>query len=200
MDSYNRAAASMVVKRISAFLAGICLVFPAGAAVADCRAFPFSVWQPMAERMVFQPRTLLSDFPGGGVRLTNRVAIIGSSSRAGLTSLLQTTPLASSQQRRAIAQGLVAAARLCDSHFPVEARRIELAVTRSNDMELRREFGTAFQSQFSLDAELRSQQLGQSVEQEAARNRSSANSGLFNPRSTSAVQGVRPIGPVRTPQ
>lgn len=172
----------------------------AGAASADCRAFPFSLWQPAAERIVFQPRSLLQDFPDGGVRMANRVAIVGSSSRAALTSMLQTTTIASSQQRRAIAQGLVAAARLCDGQYPVEARRIELAVKNSSDVELRREFGKAFQSGISADGELRSQQLGDKLEKDAEGARSTRNRALFNARGTSPIGSIQPIAPVQTPR
>lgn len=186
--------------RASAALAFPFLVLTSSPSLADCRIFPFSIWQPAAEQAVVRPQTLISEFPNGGERMTTRIAVIGASSRAGLASVLKISRLASARQRRSIAEGLVAAARLCDRQYPAESRRIELAVQRSSDADLRREFGIAFQSQLDQEAQLRTQRLGESVERAAGRTSTEDRSGLFSPRSLGPIAPIAPIAPIQSPR
>lgn len=159
-------------------------------ALADCRAFSFSLWQPAAERVVLRPQTLLSDFPFGGEAMAYRVTIVGASSRAGLASVLKSVPLASAQQRRAIAEGLVTAAALCDRLYPAEARRIELAVERSGNLQLKRDFRTAFQSELSREAQGRSERLSEKMQDAAEQGKLPASTGLFSSRNTGPIPGI----------
>lgn len=149
-------------------VAGSLAALTAGsAAAADCKAFPFSVSQPLVERIVMDPRSLLSDFPTGGSALITRVATITASSNAGTQSVIGIARLANPAQKRAIAEGLVSAARICEKDYPVEARKIELAVAKSPDAPFRKAFRDAFQSEIEREAQSRADRLGDSVKQDA---------------------------------
>ncbi len=154
----------------------------------------FSLSQPIVERFVMRPTTLLLDSGDGVNGLVSRVAIIASSSRAALPSILRVVNGANPQQRRAIAQGLAVAARVCK---PADARQIALAVQGFPDSSFRDEF----KARAAVDTDYRDQARAQIIEgsipKRPEERLSSSGNMLFDPLNPRAIAPVAPVGKIR---
>lgn len=127
----------------------VALIFiaPTAQAVAsDCGLHPFNVSQPLVERFVMRPGTLLSEHPRGGPIMSYAVSVIAASSRAALKPLIATALAGNHDQKEAIARGMAWAASGCERRARATTARIDSAVREVAEPAFRREFQTRYQS------------------------------------------------------
>ncbi len=159
-------------------------------AKADCGTVPFAISQPIVERFVMRPPTLLQDFRDGGEAMENRVTLVASSSRAALRPLLSVLRQANPRQRDAIAAGLAGAARNCERTRRASSRHIEQTVRASGDAALIRAFSGQYRSAGTPPP---------AVPKLPPRRAADPGDSMLMPgiRPATGSSGVRPVGPVR---
>lgn len=137
----------MASRRIACPAVLVALTLSGAPALADCILLPFNTTQPIVERFMFRPESLLRDYPEGGDAMRRAVWIMGVSSRAAVPQIIRIGRTANLRQRAAIGSGLGLAARQCESGQPYTARSIEAAVKAAQDVALFREFAANYKSQ-----------------------------------------------------
>lgn len=179
--------------------AALVCAFVAGAAVpaaADCSVYPFSVAQPVVERFLFRPDTLLGDYRDGGPSMTSRVQLIAASSRAALQPLMKQVSASNARQRQAIALGLANAVKMCGAKNRDDARAIEQAARTIGDAAFQRDFRA---NSGGATADVQSRERAALDPRAATVPFEPARAPLFDPsdpRLILPMAPIRPIGPV----
>ncbi|MGL4812208.1 MAG: hypothetical protein ACRCXM_10550, partial [Beijerinckiaceae bacterium] len=105
---------------------------------------PFSTTQPLVERFIFNPNTLLMDRPATIERIRNTTAVLAAVSGAALPQVIRIAKTGTNEQRIAIGEGLAIAAQRCKRRFPAMHRAIEKAARQTFDVPLLKGYNDRF--------------------------------------------------------
>lgn len=182
-------ARSIVVGAVAALM-------QASPVFAACSIFPFATAQPVVERFVFRPDTLLTEYRDGGQLMISRVLVIAASSRAALQPLSRQVPRGSPRQREAIAAGLAIAAKMCAAKSRDHARAIEQVARDVTDATFQKEFRNRYGSAISDDdLKTRERVLAEAL-RSAPKPEDGGRNSVFYPGDTRPVQPLREIAPI----
>lgn len=172
---------------------------PAIPAAADCGLLPFSAVQPIVESFLFGRKSLLGDYPNGGLDLVRTVSIIAMSSKAALPKLLSVARTANQAQKKSIAEGLGIAASRCLRTASAESRNMELSVAALRDPVLTRNFATKFRSNTELTLESEDDLRRQTLQQLYQARTAPPSKTLPLPQEwITPLAPIEPVGPVRS--